>query len=125
MKGNPCHVAPGHDIYGKPAIRSMSQYPYSFSSIAVWKGDNFSKTTDAIDTDRLMQWNYEQFNASCRKVWGNEGQAFYNRSPEEIELFLRDYFKMEELNLTGIEITCHMGNGYPYWTFYFENQEKH
>lgn len=124
MKGNPVRISPGHDIYGKPVLRPVAKFPYSFSATAVWKGDNFSNTTDSIDTDRLMQWDYDQFNASCRKVWGNEGQAFYNRNPEEIEMFLRDYLKMEDLNLTGVEICCHMGNGYPYWTFFFENPRK-
>ena len=99
----------------------MREFPYSFDPVLVWKG-NFSQTTDCLDSDRLMQWDYDKFNACCNEVWGNTGQMFYNRSPEEIEIFLRKYLGIA-LVLTGVEIACNACNGYPYWSFYFKKGE--
>lgn len=65
-----------------------------------------------------MQWDYDKFNKSCMKEFGNTGQVFYSRTPEEIEEFLKEYIG-EEIKLTGITEGCNIGNGYPYWAFYY------
>lgn len=118
MIANPIKVSRNRDIYGYPVERSANDYPYSFTNTAVWKGDNFQSTTDSVSSDRLKGWDEERFVESCRKVFGDDKQSFYNRSPEDIEVFLRECIGIN-LNLTGIEIACNASNGYPYWVFYF------
>ena len=118
MLANPVFIFHNRDIDGKIVERSMQDYPYSFTNTAVWKGDNYQKTTDFVCSDRLRGWDPEKFDQACKEVFGDKSQVFYKRSPEDIEKFLKKAIGID-LELTGIEIACNATNGYPYWVFYF------
>lgn len=107
------------NLDGKPVERSKFDHPYSYDEFTVWSSDDFYKVKSSkVYSDRLMQWDYDKFNNSCMKAFGDTGQMFYSRNPEAIEEFLKEYMG-KEIKLTGIVEGCNRGNGYPYWAFYY------
>ncbi|MDK9793696.1 hypothetical protein [Vibrio sp. D431a] len=73
--------------------------------------------TDGYWSDRMFEQNPDLYNDSCRQVWGNEGQSFSERTPEEIELFLRAYIKDRALRLSRVVICTNLLNGHDRWYF--------
>jgi hypothetical protein len=72
----------------------------------------------SVYSDRMHGWDYKKFNECCREVWGNEGQAFYSdRTPDEVQKFLRLYTGDETLELCRIIHYENQSNGYPVWRF--------
>lgn len=74
-----------------------------------------------VDTDRLMDWDFDKYNECCMKVWGNTGQCFDRRSLTEIEDFLSLYFDSEVV-IYGMIMNKNAFNGYPYWTIYYSER---
>lgn len=101
---------------GKPVERGPNEYPYSYDPFVVFKSTTFDKSDSYVYSDRMMQRDYDKFAKACNDVWGNTGQMFHSRTPEEIERFLSIYFD-KEVELTLIMECCNAGNGYPYWLF--------
>lgn len=85
--------------------------PPAYTDNEYYKGNN---TT--LYSDRLLQWDYDKFNACCQQVWGNTRQNFYNRTPEEIERFLSIYLA-KSVKLTRITQETNASTGCPYWRF--------
>ena len=84
----------------------------------IWVGD-YTKRDSTVYSDRLFEWNFTKYNRCCEQVWGNHGQFFYNRTPNEIEQFLRLYYEKDNLVLTKVELCHNVSNGYPIWVFSF------
>lgn len=81
--------------------------------------DNGQKATDTVYSDRLFQWDHAKHDEICRRIWGNEGQFWGQRKPEEIEQFLCEYFGMN-VRLCRIEQDENKSTGYPLWRFDFK-----
>lgn len=75
------------------------------------------ESKESVYSDRLWQWDHEKYNRCCREVWGNEGQSFYGRSPEDIEKFLRLYLERNDVILCRILQDENHSDGFPYWRF--------
>ena len=71
-------------------------------------------------SDRMYGWNPDKFNKACLEVFGNSGQSFDDRSSEQIELFLNKYFDKNTLRLTEIRRWVNCSNGFPLWSFLWE-----
>ena len=106
------------DMNGFPVERPKTKYPYSYDPFRVYRR-NWSPDDMSVDSDRLFEWDSEKFNRLCKEIFGNAGQYFSNRHPEQIQKFFCQYFNRKIL-LTGIMECCNVGNGYPYWTFYYK-----
>ena len=111
------------NIHGERVQRTPREYPYSYDPFAVYKDPAFTDADECVYSDRIRQWDWEKFNRCCEAIWGNCGQYFHARKPDEIERFLRMYFDDESIKLTGIEECCNFGNGYPYWGFYMRRMK--
>lgn len=111
------------DIDGNPVERDKYQYPYSYDPYLVWIKDFEKGKNHVVYSDRLWQWDSDKYDRCCDEVWGNKGQYFDNRKPDEIERFLSLYFG-EKIKLTAIMQGCNVSNGYPYWIFYYENESE-
>lgn len=107
------------DMNGFPVERPKTQYPYSYDPFRIYKR-NWDSNDEVVYSDRLFQWDSEKYERLTKEVFGNSGQYFTNRYPEEIEQFLQRYFNRRIL-LTGIMEGCNVGNGYPYWIFYYKD----
>ena len=103
------------DEHGNPVERTPITNPYSYDGFVTWKND--SKPNNTVYSDRLYQWDSKKYNENCKKHFGNEGQVFYDREPEKIEIFLRDYLDNDSLILCRIMQYCHQARGYPIWRF--------
>ena len=77
--------------------------------------DNGQKATDTVYSDRLYQWDSKKHDELCTKHFGNTGQYWDNRKPEEIEAFLRDYCNEPKIVLCRIEQHENRATGYPLW----------
>ena len=109
------------NIHGQPIEKTQRDYPYSYDAYCVYKSDNWSPMDDVCYSDRLMQWDYDKFTDCMKEVWGERaGQYFDNKEPEDIQKFLRWYYSRNVV-LTGIEKGYNVGNGYPYWIFYYKD----
>lgn len=107
------------DMCGFPVERPKNRYPYSYSPFRIYKR-NWSSNDLSVDSDRLFEWDSEKYDRLSEEVFGNTGQYFFRRYPEEIQLFLQRYFNRRIL-ITGIMECCNASNGYPYWTFYYKD----
>lgn len=110
------------DIDGNIVKRTPSSHPYSYEEFVSWMGDYKKGNSKNLYSDRLHQWDSKKFNECCMKVWGNTSQSFGNRKPEEIEKFLSIYLD-KSIKLTAITECCNQSNGYPYWSFYYQEIE--
>ena len=52
-----------------------------------------------------------------KKHFDGEGDYYYNRKPEAIEAFLREWTDDPGLKLVFIMEYCNRSNGYPHWRF--------
>lgn len=120
MNGEP--VFGNVDEFGNIVKRPPATHPYSYDPFVVWEHPERNKSLQADDTvytDRLWQWDYSKAEKLCFRHWGNVGQMFYDREPEQIQAFLRDYLDVPNLTLVLIMQCVHLGNGYPLWRFDF------
>lgn len=107
------------NIRGERVERPISEYPYSYDAFVIFKDPEWNPHDEVVYSDRLRQSDHAKFDECCMAVWKSDGQQFYDRSPEQIEKFLRLYFGDDQLKLTGVEQECNVSNGYPYWIFFF------
>ncbi|MCK9616166.1 MAG: hypothetical protein M0R48_11860 [Candidatus Omnitrophica bacterium] len=54
--------------------------------------------------------------------WKLEGR--HEASANQIENFLRRYYDDENLILEAVGEGCNVGNGFPYWVFWFRTSKK-
>ena len=110
------------DMDGFPVERQKDKYPYSYDPFRVYKrGGVMSSMDRTIDSDRMLDDDIEKFNSLCLEIWGNTGQYFHSRHPEEIQEFLSRWLGHDVI-LTGIMECCNYATGYPYWTFYYRDR---
>jgi len=105
------------DWEGNEIERTPNKYPYSYDAYVIHKTKESYE--HSVYSDRLFQWDTEKYNKLSKKHFGNIGQYFSERSPRQIEEFLKDYYNKPDLELVGIMQGCNIGNGYPYWVFMF------
>lgn len=109
------------DLDGNPVKKTPWSSPYNYDSFAQWKSPDYKKEGSLCEySDRLMRRNWDKFNKCCKEVWGNMGQYFDNRTPEEINKFL-DMYLEHPVKLTAVVQCCNQSSGFPYWCFIFEN----
>ena len=113
------------DLEGRRIKRTPQTNPYNYDEFVIWKRELntelYIKDSEAVYSDRLMQWDFKKFNKCCMQVFGNSGQYFSSRKPEDIEKFLSIYLDTEiELNI--IVEGCNQANGYPYWVFIYKRK---
>jgi hypothetical protein len=122
QNGN-CKISGYLDDDGNEIKRTPENHPYSYDSYIIYGKPNSKKNTNekenicGVDSDRLYQWDYDKYNECSKKIFGNTGQYFDNRQPQQIEKFLRLYFTDNTIVLKRILQGCNVSNGFPYWTF--------
>jgi len=107
------------DIHGRRAKKKPFNHPYDFDPHVTYLGDYQKGKGNAVYSDRLYQWDYKKFNSCCQEVFGDTGQYFDNRKPEDIERFLSLYLGTN-VKLTAIQKECNVSSGFPLWVFFYE-----
>ena len=111
------------DLNGVPVDRMMYSYLYNYDGFVVWQRkreqNECLKNCHTVYSDRLYQWDWKRFNKCCEEVFGNSGQYFDNRKPEDIEKFLSLYFG-KTVKLHVVMQYCNQSTGFPYWRFDYE-----
>lgn len=69
-------------------------------------------------SDRLWQWDHKKHDELCQKHWGNRGQYWHERTPNEISAFLSDYFG-KKCVVTKIMLYENVSSGYPVWNIFW------
>jgi hypothetical protein len=105
------------DEHDKPITRTPTTHPYSYDGFITWRGGKNEEANNTIYSDRLWQWDHKKTNKLCEKHFGDKSQYFNQRTPEQIEAFLRDYTNNPNLKLIFIMEYCHQSSGYPIWRF--------
>lgn len=105
------------DEYGNPVERTPETNPCSYDTFMIYRKDVNEKVNYTCWSDRLWQWDYKKYNELCLKHFGNQGQVFYDREPNLIQKFLRDYLEDDQLELIYIMQGCNQSSGYPLWLF--------
>lgn len=67
-----------------------------------------------VYTDRLYQRDHEKHDRLCEKHFGDTGQIWRDRSAEDIEAFLCDWFD-KEVEVVKIEEKKHQARGFYLW----------
>lgn len=113
---------PFFGLDGKPITKSPWTHPYSYDDYVQWETSDFKYEECKVAwSDRLFQFDHKRYDNCCMEVWGNKGQVFSGREPEQIEYFLRLYLDQPDLKLHGIVNGCNSSSGYPYWIFFYKN----
>lgn len=106
-------------INGKAIEKTPSSHPYSYDEFVLWLGDLKIENTQKVYSDRLRNLDSEKNTLISKEVFGDEGQYFNNRKPEDIELYLCKMLD-KKIKLTAITEACNVASGYPYWGFIYE-----
>ena len=115
-----CHRNVFVDLEGNPISKTPSTNPYNYEEFVLYKSELYKEGQHADYSDRLWEYDHKHFEDCAEKVWGNHGQYFGERAsnPEKIEEFLTLYNR-KPTTLTAIVQGCNVGNGYPYWIFFY------
>ena len=115
-----CESVPFVCLNGEPVQRTPYTHPYSYDEFLVYKAVDFSEMDTVVYADRLYQWNACTFKCAYSQVWPKypNGRNFHNKLIGDIERFLQLYYQ-RDVHLTAVLQGCNMGNGYPYWVFFF------
>jgi len=105
------------DEFDNPVKRTKWSHPYTYDGFIQWRGGKNEDANGTVYTDRLYQWDYKKYNKLCVKHFGNEGQYWDSRSPEQIEKFLQDWCEDSDLKLIFVMEYCNQSSGYPLWRF--------
>lgn len=113
---NPQYV----DLKGKPVKRTPWTNPYNYDSFVLYKSADYKdKNYQTSYSDRMYTQNYKKYNECCKKIFGNTGQMFDERSPEDINKFL-DMYLGYPVKLTAVLNCCNQSSGFPYFCFIYE-----
>ena len=108
------------NIKGEPIRQTPITHPYSFDTYCVYRDIEFfdmkPQDMSVAHSDRLDQWDRDKFDHACKLVGGINS---FDYNPEIAQKFLSVYFD-KEIKLLAIEKACNVGNGYPYWIFYYK-----
>lgn len=107
------------DEFDYPVKRTKYQFPYSYDAFITYRNGKNEEATSTIYSDRLLQWDYTRYNELSLKHFGDTAQIWFNREPEKIEAFLKDWTGDINLKLIFIMEGCNVSNGFPYWRFDF------
>jgi hypothetical protein len=116
--GNNIHYSPHVDEFGNPVERTKFDYPYSYDGFVTYRNGENSEANSTIYSDRIHHG--EKYITLCQKHFGNQGQMFFDRKPEQIQAFLRDWCEDQELKLVFVMEYCNVSSGYPLWRFDFK-----
>ena len=105
------------DEFDQPIERDPHQYPHSYNSFVIWRGGPNSESTGTIYSDHLFREDSKKYGALSMKHFGNDGQIFCERRPEQIEAFLREWIEDPTLKLILVVQCCNQSNGNPLWRF--------
>lgn len=96
--------------------------PYSAQNILEDQLDfpQFFYEEDTVHTmysDRMLDWDWDKYNALRQKHFGNKGQNWNcSLDPKKIKAFLEDYMGESIDGFRNTRFT-HLGNGFPVWFF--------
>lgn len=96
------------DEFNQPVKRSKFEYPYSYDGFVIWRGGENNECNGTIYSDRLLQWDRNKYNELSKKHFGNEAHIWFNRDPEKIEAFLRDWTNDQNLRLILVMEYCNV-----------------
>lgn len=111
------------DEHGNAVERTKSTHPYSYDGFVSWRGGKNEEVTGTVYSDRLLQWDYAKTRSLMAKHFGNDGDYYSNRSPENIQSFLSEMFG-HEVKLILIMEYCNQSSGYPVWRFDYAEIKK-
>lgn len=107
---------------GQPIERTPESHPYSYEEYVLWKKEYKEEKARSVYSDRLRQQDHQKEKEVCLAVFGDTGQYFNNRKPEDVERYLSKLLDIE-IKLTAILEACNVSSGYPYWRFCYEEIE--
>lgn len=98
--------------------RTKEDWPYSYSLHYLWgeKQDGY----DAVYSDRLSQWDAEK-SAAAREAVREYKTIYGHWGREGTEKYLSAYFGYE-VECCAVAEGCNVGNGFPYWVFWFRRK---
>lgn len=98
--------------------------PYSHRSITRYLKGTVADITANVYSDRLLQWDFVRTKDLMHKYFGDKGDYYDDRKPEQIEAFLRERLELPNLNLVTIMESVNVSNGYPVWFFGYNEGEQ-
>lgn len=102
--------------------RTREQYPYSYDAHYKWRDfdkDNPPEGMDCIYSDRMMQWDYEKYEAARQKV---DAGWIENISREKAEGIIDAYYD-GKYKCVGFAACCNVSNGYGIGIFFIVPKE--
>jgi len=112
------------DLHGKPVKKTKQECPYSYDAFVTYRNGDNSEITDTIYSDRFKMWNNAKLQRLMTKHFNGNGDYWFNRKPEQVEAFFRDWTDDPYLKLIAILEGCNVSNGYPYWVFCYNSDKK-
>ena len=76
--------------------------------------DSEERPNDTVYLDRMMQWDWDKYNAAAMRCWGTQQQVIDNLTAEQVEAFMSEYLG-KPVELCKITRTTGQFNGYWYY----------
>lgn len=106
---------------GEP-VKTKYEYPYSYDPILQYGTVESKKCDGSAYSDRMYMWNPDKFDQCFHKAFGHQSDYFSDKSPSQIQSFLREYYDNEKLVLVRVVEYCNVSNGYPCWLFQWNDK---
>jgi len=118
--GGITYFSPFQNEYGVNTKRTPQTHPYSFDGYVTYRNGTNEEVNGTVYSDRLQQWDYQKTENLKQKHFGNKGDYYDNRTPEQIEAFLSEYFE-KPVKIIFIMKYCNFSSGYPTWRFDYKH----
>lgn len=105
----------------QPGYRTKAEHPWSYDPIIQYQVRESQRGDQGLYSDRMWQWDHDKFNKCTQEVWGNQGQYFNDRKPQDIERWISLYLR-KPVQLISIEEHCNQATGYPVWFFTYKEK---
>lgn len=100
-----------------PGIKTKQTNPYNYDPIELFSIEEVGNST--IYSDRLISLDFKKHDKLLQELFGDIGQFWSYRTPEQIELFLQRWLDNSHLRLVKVVEYCNQVTGYPNWRFDF------
>lgn len=104
--------------WGMVVDKTMKYFPCDYDPFVVWKSPLYSQTdmNYFYNSQRMLKEDETRVRLLMKKHFGEAGDAYFERTPEQIEQFLRDYSGNPSLILVFVKQAPKLAGG-ELWIF--------
>jgi hypothetical protein len=106
------------DIYGNKRSHPLNEEPTHWAAARTTFENKNVVANGNNDHDRLLEGNWAKYDEVSMRLFGDKSHMWWDqRTPTQVQEFLRQYWDDPELILVKIQKMYNISNGFPVWNF--------